>query len=92
MRLPPFLAGALLCLSLPALADDKLRFSLIRTATTKPVPQAMVTASGSWFSGDPSNHVAVLVEHGQQRFLFDTGWASRPSSSSSRTCLTGFAR
>jgi glyoxylase-like metal-dependent hydrolase (beta-lactamase superfamily II) len=73
VRLSSILAGALLCLSLPALADDKLRFSLIRTASTKPVPQAMVTASGSWFSGDPSNHVAVLVEHGQQRFLFDTG-------------------
>lgn len=55
-------------------ADDlPLRFSLIRTAATPPVPEAMVTASGSWFRSEPSNHIAVLVEHGANRFLFDTG-------------------
>lgn len=70
---------ATLAVSLALLANNTfadagtVRFSLLRTAVTPPVPQAMVTASGSWFRSSPSNHVAVLVQHGDDRFLFDTG-------------------
>lgn len=68
------LAGGLALLGNLALADaPPLRFSLLRTAVTPAVPEAMVTASGSWMQRSASNHVAVLVQHGSERFLFDTG-------------------
>ena len=75
MRLPlaALSCGLALCAN-PVLADaPPLRFSLLRTAVTPAVPDALVTAGASWLQRSSSNHIAVLVQHGSEYFLFDAG-------------------
>ncbi|MDB5985378.1 MAG: fold metallo-hydrolase [Nevskia sp.] len=55
-----------------ASAPAGLRFALIKTADAKTL-QAFTYAGGSPFKTAGINHIAVLVEHPQGRFLFDTG-------------------
>lgn len=52
--------------------DAGLRFALIRTSGTTTL-EALTFSGGSWFKKAKMNHMAVLVEHPQGRFLFDTG-------------------
>ncbi len=50
-----------------------LRFSYIQTGTSAGAQEAMVVASGSWFTRRTLSHGAILVEHPAGSFLFDTG-------------------
>ena len=61
---------------LPAVqAPAGLRFALIKTGEATTL-QALVVSGGSLFKTAKINHVAVLVEHPEGRFLFDTGLGS----------------
>ena len=53
-------------------APAGLRFSLVKTADAKTL-EAFTYAGGSLFKTAGINHIAVLVEHPQGRFLFDSG-------------------
>ncbi|GAC1619570.1 MAG: MBL fold metallo-hydrolase [Nevskia sp.] len=59
--------------ALPAVpAPAGLRFALIKTGEATTL-EALVVSGGSLFKPVKISHVAVLVEHPQGRFLFDSG-------------------
>jgi hypothetical protein len=53
-------------------AGNRLRLSIVNTSSTVTL-DAFTYAGGSWFATTKMNHMAVLIEHPQGRFLFDTG-------------------
>jgi glyoxylase-like metal-dependent hydrolase (beta-lactamase superfamily II) len=57
-------------------APAGLRFALIKTGEATTL-EAMVVADGGLFRPTHIGHVAVLVEHPQGRFLFDSGLGTR---------------
>ncbi|MGJ8669615.1 MAG: MBL fold metallo-hydrolase [Oceanococcus sp.] len=63
---------ALLALAQAAEAGNGLRLSIINTSGTTTL-EALTYSGGSWFTSTDMNHMAVLVEHPQGNFLFDTG-------------------
>jgi len=52
---------------------DSLRISLIKTAQSSGAPEALVVKGGRLFTERHLVQVALLVEHPDGRFLFDTG-------------------
>jgi N-acyl homoserine lactone hydrolase len=66
-----FIAFALISGSLHA--EDSFRFSVIKTANSAGSLEAMVVAGGRFTHVRKLVHVAVLVEHPDGRFLWDTG-------------------
>lgn len=62
--------AALLQASPPVTA---LRLSLIPTAESSGAPEALTVSGGRWLQERNLVHNAVLIEHPQGRFLFDTG-------------------
>ena len=52
--------------------NSGLAFSLIRTAQAE-APEAFLYAGGSYLRRRPLAHIAVLVRHRTETFLFDTG-------------------
>jgi glyoxylase-like metal-dependent hydrolase (beta-lactamase superfamily II) len=56
----------------PAAPDNGVSFSLVRTGHTHALA-GMVYSGGSFTRKLEINHVAVLVRHGADRFLFDSG-------------------
>ena len=52
---------------------DKLRISLLITAQSAGSPEAFTVSGGRWGTERHLVHAALLVEHPQGRFLFDTG-------------------
>jgi glyoxylase-like metal-dependent hydrolase (beta-lactamase superfamily II) len=63
----------LLCLMLcGAVRADEVSFSLVKTGHTH-APAGLVYAGGGFGRTLTINHVAVLVRHGQDTFLFDGG-------------------
>lgn len=53
--------------------DPALRFSVITTAQSSGSLEAMVVKSGSWTTKRTLVHTAVLVQHPEGDFLFDSG-------------------
>lgn len=84
MRFLPYVLAVIATLALPlrsAAASAEappvpVRFSLIKTAEVTTL-QAFTYAGGSLFRTKRLNHVAVLVEHLGERFLFDAGLGSQ---------------
>lgn len=64
-----------LCVSSAAISApvESLRFSVITTAESSGSLEAMVVKSGSWTTVRKLVHTAVLVQHPQGDFLFDSG-------------------
>lgn len=59
-------------LSVASAKGSPLRFSIVNSSGTDTL-EALSYSGGSWWKKLHMNHMAVLVEHGDQRFLFDTG-------------------
>ena len=68
---PLLLACSSLLSAAPAV--DQLRLSVIPTASSSGAAEAMVVSGGRWGTQRHLLHAAVLIEHPQGRFLFDTG-------------------
>ncbi len=77
------LLTAMLSLPPPVLAADRsageavpqmepVRFSIVKTSGAKTL-EAMTWSGGSWFKSVQLDHMAVLVQHGEDMFLFDAG-------------------
>ncbi len=60
----------------PAAPDSGVSFSLVKTGHTH-APAAMIYSGGSFTQKLEVNHVAVLVRHGADLFLFDSGLGRR---------------
>ncbi|HZR34035.1 MAG TPA: MBL fold metallo-hydrolase [Nevskia sp.] len=60
----------------PAAPDAAVSFSLVKTGHTH-APAAMIYSGGSFTQTLEVNHVAVLVRHGADLFLFDSGLGRR---------------
>lgn len=81
-RLGRFLLGMALCLGLlpawaqPAQPAPRVRFAVLRTATM-PTPQGLVVSGGSFGTQVATHFSAFLIEHGDDRFLFDAGLGRR---------------
>lgn len=54
-------------------APQNLRISLIKTGQSAGATEALVVKDGRWFTERKLIHAALLVEHPEGRFLFDTG-------------------
>lgn len=68
---PWLLACSSLLSAAPAV--DHLRLSVIPTASSSGAAEAMVVSGGRWGTQRHLLHAAILIEHPQGRFLFDTG-------------------
>ncbi|MBT1118632.1 MBL fold metallo-hydrolase [Stutzerimonas nitrititolerans] len=62
----------LLSLATSAMADDELRFSLVKTAQSDG-PGDYSWRNGSWEQPEPVHHLALLIEYQGSRLLFGTG-------------------
>jgi glyoxylase-like metal-dependent hydrolase (beta-lactamase superfamily II) len=57
----------------PAQPPQGLAFSVLKTSASKGTFEALVVSGGSWWRFRHPVHAAVLVQHPQGSFLFDTG-------------------
>lgn len=72
--LPVPAGGPELGLQLPAAHPPAgLAFSVLPTSSSRGAAEALVVGGGSWLRYRRPAHVAVLVQHPQATFLFDTG-------------------
>ena len=57
----------------PAQPPAGLRFSVLKTGASLGAFEALIVGGGSWFKYRQPSQMAVLVQHPQATFLFDTG-------------------
>ncbi|WLQ13485.1 MBL fold metallo-hydrolase [Hahella aquimaris] len=66
-------AMALQLLLAPLGHAEEIRFSYLETGASSGAQEAMVVASGSWFTRRKLSHGAVLIHHPDGDLLYDTG-------------------
>lgn len=73
-RLPLSLSQPQLPATLPPVQPPTgLRFSVLKTGESRGTFEAFIVGGGSWFKYRRPSQMAVLVQHPQATFLFDTG-------------------